>query len=274
MQGDDFAIHRGALAPRFPVARAAAAHAVGVVGAPLGSSAPEAGAADVRATSAAPRKAGTGVSARSCWSRMVARCTRPDDLAFGKYGGRGIKVCDRWRESFEAFLADMGPRPSMDHSIDRYPNPRGNYEPGNCRWATREEQARNRTDSVLLTLDGVTMCVVAWAEKLGIRAGAIFNRLDRGWSVEDALRTPIRPRAAQKEWHAENGRPMRNGTRKYSGVRVQGRFTDRCTEVIDGYQCLRAPHDGPCAIPGRVRIGVEPIEPIVYPWTDIGGEGG
>ena len=78
------------------------------------------------------------------WANMKYRCFNPASKDYMDYGGRSIGVCLRWRDSFLAFYTDMGPRPSPSHSLDRYPNNDGNYEPGNCRWATRKEQASNR----------------------------------------------------------------------------------------------------------------------------------
>jgi len=80
------------------------------------------------------------------WCRMIQRCTYPKASSYHRYGGRGIVVCERWSKSFEDFLADMGPKPTPKHTIDRWPNKRGNYEPGNCRWATAKEQAQNREE--------------------------------------------------------------------------------------------------------------------------------
>ena len=89
------------------------------------------------------------------WESMVQRCTNPKHAKWKTYGGRGIAVCDRWR-SFAAFLEDMGLRPSTEHSLDRKDNDRG-YEPGNCRWATRKEQMRNRTVSKLNAADAAAI---------------------------------------------------------------------------------------------------------------------
>lgn len=80
----------------------------------------------------------------ACWVQIKTRCYNPNYIEFHLYGGRGIRMCDRWRESFEAFLADMGRKPSPAHSIDRYPDPDGHYEPSNCRWATATQQAQSR----------------------------------------------------------------------------------------------------------------------------------
>ena len=79
----------------------------------------------------------------ACWSGMKARCTNPKSVSWPRYGGRGVKVCDRWMNSFVDFLADIGRRPSAQHSLDRHPDNVGNYEPGNVRWATAKEQKAN-----------------------------------------------------------------------------------------------------------------------------------
>ena len=123
----------------------------------------------------------------SSWSAMRSRCTNPNHKSFAAYGARGVTVCPRWLSSFETFLADMGERPSRDHTLDRYPDPRGNYEPGNVRWATRAEQLRNRTDNVRLTLDGRTMCAKDWAAELNVPAPTIYSRVVRGYSDAEAL---------------------------------------------------------------------------------------
>lgn len=128
----------------------------------------------------------------SCWRAMITRCTCETTPTFEQYGARGITVCDRWRNSFEDFVADVGPRPTPEHTLDRYPDREGNYEPGNVRWATQTEQQRNRTNNRMLTHEGVTLCLAEWAERTGLRAGTLLLRLNRGWSVADALTKPVR----------------------------------------------------------------------------------
>lgn len=127
----------------------------------------------------------------TAWAGMLQRCRNPKNAAYPDYGGRGITVCDAWRDSFEAFYADLGPRPSARHSIDRIDND-GNYEPGNCRWATAKEQNRNTRRARLLTFDGRTQLLSDWGAELGVHPEAIRGRLRRGWSIEDALQG-VRP---------------------------------------------------------------------------------
>lgn len=125
------------------------------------------------------------------WQGMLGRCYTPTNKKYPSYGGRGISVCPRWKNSFEAFLQDMGPRPSPQHSIDRIDND-GNYEPGNCRWATPKEQSRNRRSNVLLTHNGKTQTVVEWSEETGISKYALLQRIQKlKWSTEEALTRPV-----------------------------------------------------------------------------------
>lgn len=120
------------------------------------------------------------------WCLMRQRCNDVNFPGYAKYGAKGIRVCERWN-SFENFLADMGEKPSPRHSIDRM-NPRGNYEPGNCTWATAKQQQNNRTNNRRITFRGETLTLMQWAERLGIRRERIAARIDRlGWSVERAL---------------------------------------------------------------------------------------
>jgi hypothetical protein len=120
------------------------------------------------------------------WISMVNRCTSEKATGYANYGGRGIKVCDRWRD-FRNFLADMGERPSLGHSIDRFPNVDGNYEPGNVRWATRAEQAVNRRNNRRFTHEGETLTVIEWCRKLGIAEHLLRSRLKLGWTFADAI---------------------------------------------------------------------------------------
>ena len=122
------------------------------------------------------------------WHNMRHRCRDPKNKCFGNYGGRGIKVCDQWSQ-FAAFLEDMGPRPSSKHSIDRLDND-GDYNPGNCRWATKTQQLNNRRGNRLLTYCGETHTVTEWARMVGIKSATLFARIRTGWIVEKALFVP------------------------------------------------------------------------------------
>jgi hypothetical protein len=117
---------------------------------------------------------------------MKSRCLNPSDKSYNDYGGRGIKICDKWLESFESFYKDIGPRPSSKYSINRIDN-NGNYDPKNCNWALRKEQNRNKRSNINLTYNGKTQCIVDWSRELGIKRTTLSRRIERGWSVERAL---------------------------------------------------------------------------------------
>lgn len=133
------------------------------------------------------------------WYRIKQRCYNPNEPRYAHYGGRGIKMCKRWFDSFEAFYQDMGNRPPGT-SIDRFPNNDGDYEPGNCRWATPKQQANNMRVNVWFTLGSKTMTQRQWEESMGFRSGAIKERLRRGWSVQDALTIPKQSNGGQPSY--------------------------------------------------------------------------
>lgn len=123
------------------------------------------------------------------WRHMWQRCTDRNCTQWEYYGGRGVSVCEEWKD-YEAFLAHVGPRPSERHSIDRYPNKNGNYEPNNVRWATKEEQARNMRSNVLLTIDGKTMTALEWSREMGINYSTLLYRIHNGWEPSNTIKKP------------------------------------------------------------------------------------
>lgn len=127
------------------------------------------------------------------WTSMKTRCTNPNAPQFERYGKRGIKVCSKWMHSFEAFYADVGPRPTPRHSLGRRNND-GNYTPRNVRWETPEEQQSNTSANRLLTAFGRTQTMTQWAREMGIDLSTIWRRLTRlKWPIEKALRLhPVR----------------------------------------------------------------------------------
>jgi hypothetical protein len=119
---------------------------------------------------------------------MISRCTNPKFPGYKNYGGRGITVCERWRQ-YEHFLADMGERPH-GMTIERKDND-GNYEPDNCRWATRLEQANNKRTNVFIEFDGKRMTRSQWERELGLGSTTLRNRLRNGKSIEEAMRSDL-----------------------------------------------------------------------------------
>ena len=124
------------------------------------------------------------------WKHMIYRCTLSHTRDFANYGRRGVTVCERWL-AYENFIADMGVRPSPNHTLERIDND-GPYSPGNCRWATTKEQNRNRRNSVFIAFQGEELCLAEWAERVGISPQALRARIFKyNWSIERALTTPV-----------------------------------------------------------------------------------
>lgn len=144
------------------------------------------------------------------WDTMIDRCHRPSSRSYGRYGGRGIRVCVGWRTSLAAFVQDMGPRPSSAHSIDRVDNDRG-YDcgkcadclarnaPPNCRWATSEEQQNNRRNNIVLEHNGMRMTMSQWSRHIGINVATLYRRHIAGWSVAAMLDTPARSKRLSRQ---------------------------------------------------------------------------
>ncbi|HYF38776.1 MAG TPA: hypothetical protein VD930_03725 [Gemmatimonadales bacterium] len=130
------------------------------------------------------------------WVGIRHRCRNPNGRDFASYGGRGIYVCPEWDHSFEQFIADMGERPSLEHTLHRVDND-GPYSPDNCVWATPLDQSLARRDNRLLTFQGETLPISVWAKRFNISAVALTYRIDAGWETEDALTRPLH--------RAENG---------------------------------------------------------------------
>jgi hypothetical protein len=131
---------------------------------------------------------GHGTLTYARWKSMMQRCHDKNADNYKHYGARGITVCERWHD-FASFLADMGACPNRSMTLDRIEGDK-NYEPGNCRWATKTEQNRNRpSHAVMLTHEGVTLCMADWARRVGMTPNKLRQRINLGWSVERALTT-------------------------------------------------------------------------------------
>jgi len=145
---------------------------------------------------------------------MCTRCTNPNAKSYKDYGGKGVGICVEWLD-FENFLADMGERPT-GMTLDRR-DASGNYEPGNCRWATKIEQQRNTTANSRVTFEGVTMTQAEWAIEKGIKQTTLSYRLRSGWSLMEAL--SLTPRLGLK--------------RSPPARRASGRFASKYGDVVD-----------------------------------------
>jgi len=191
---------------------------------------------------------------------MIQRCSNPNHPDYRHYGGRGIRVCERWLQA-ETFLADMGERPSAQHTLERKDN-NGPYSPDNCRWATQIEQCQNLRKSRLLEYQGETLTIAEWARRAGLSPGALWGRLDRGWSVERALTTPARQAAPRPEkrgsansrkthcpqghpydeantFYVRNQRQCKACRRAYGAAHYQARREEICRKARERYHSAK-----------------------------------
>lgn len=138
---------------------------------------------------------GSGTPEYQAWKHIKERCYDENDIMFLNYGGRGIEMCQRWvcDNGFINFLNDVGKRPSKNHSIDRI-NVNGNYEPENCRWATRVEQNNNKTNTIYIEHNGERNNLSGWSKKTNISTNVLRDRYHRKWDYSKILTTPLRKR--------------------------------------------------------------------------------
>lgn len=138
----------------------------------------------------------SSTSEYTTWRAMIARCYNPKINCFEMYGGAGITVCDRWKRSFSCFLEDMGKKPSSKHMLDRLDNSKG-YEPGNVRWASATEQARNKRNSIYVRWDGQMKTLKEWADCLGLNYITLHWRHSQGWEPPKLFRSPVNSRRSK-----------------------------------------------------------------------------
>lgn len=135
----------------------------------------------------AVKHGGAGTRLYNAWLNMRVRCGDPTYL---NYCGRGVRVCQRWQNSFEAFRDDVGDPPSPRHSLDRFPDNDGNYEPGNVRWATAKQQGRNKRDTIFIEVGGERLSLADASDKFGIPYDTLHNRIRAGWPHDQAVSLP------------------------------------------------------------------------------------
>ncbi len=168
------------------------------------------------------------------WRSMLSRCLCKTHPSWKDYGGRGISVCERWQKNFHDFVADIGERPK-GYTLERVDNDKG-YSPDNCKWATRAEQAANKRNTTILTFNGETMTLTAWARKIGLKADTLKMRLLRGIPLERALTmpraSPGKARATQQKakTHCKNGHPFNEENTYFCKTKAGniGRYCREC----------------------------------------------
>lgn len=185
------------------------------------------------------------------WLAMRARCRDPNNNRYHRYGGRGIMICTAW-DNFETFLADMGERPSKQHSIDRINND-GNYEPGNCRWSTVEEQAHNKTYGIHVTHEGKTLSLLDWEKELGWPRETIRQRIKNGMTPLEAISTPKRQYKKTGYVNQFKDKPIP--------------YKDKILTATQWEQLLNLPRG---TIYQRIRLGMSPAEAIDTPLREWG----
>ena len=142
---------------------------------------------------------------------MKRRCLDPGDKSYPDYGGRGIKVCERWLQSVENFVADIGRKPSPKHELDRKDNDKG-YHLENCHWTTRTENARNKRSNRWVDFQGQRMVMAAAIELSGVSMATVYKRLENGWSEREALTTPVQHVSPKGEGLRAKRLPLVNKT--------------------------------------------------------------
>jgi len=125
------------------------------------------------------------------WAGMKQRCYNKNNIRYPEWGGKGVTVCDRWLNSYEAFLEDVGRKPAPHYTLDRYPNKTGNYEPNNVRWATPKQQSNNTARNRNIEHDGEVRTLAQWADKYKIQPATLSSRLRHNWDLKEALNTPV-----------------------------------------------------------------------------------
>jgi hypothetical protein len=176
--------------------------------------------------------------AHQAWRAAINRCRNPGCTAYEDYGGRGIKVCERWENSFQAFIDDVGLPPNADLWIERINN-NGNYEPGNVKWATKPEQHANRRNTRWITIGSRTLPMATWAKMAGISTVCMFKRLEYGMSGEDLLK-PVN--FLVEQFDVGDGRMMTMADISRQTGLSRGAIWQRIDRGIRG-QALLAPRD-------------------------------